>query len=65
MTHTRTPLPRRWRFAEHPDHGRVIVIRPTQDSDGNVLFVIPSTGHLGHKWQRCKPAELTYNDQEA
>lgn len=58
-------LPGRWRFAEHPDHGLVIVTRPTQDSEGNVLFVIPSTGHLGHKWRSCKPAELTYLDQGA
>ena len=55
-------LPGEWRLAEHPDHGRVIVTRPTQDSDGNVLCVIPSTGYLGHNWQGCKPAELTYID---
>ena len=57
-------LPGRWRFADHPDHGRVIVTKTTPDSDGRVYVVRPAAGPLGHACYFCTPDELTYLDQE-
>lgn len=66
MTDKTTP-PDKWRFAEHPEYGRVIVPRPTPRIDGKVLFIIPDSDPLGYDRRLCKPDVLKYldNDQEA
>lgn len=56
-------LPDGWRLADHKDHGRVIVTNPTPNSAGNVYFVLPANGIMGHDWFFCDPDELTYLDQ--
>lgn len=58
-------LPGGWRLAEHPAYGRVIVTNTTPNRDGNVHFVLPAEGALGHDWLFCDPDMLTYIDQEA
>ena len=55
-------LPEGWRFADHKDHGRVIVTNTTPDEDGHVYFVAPAPDPLGNDWHPCDPAELTYLD---
>lgn len=58
-------LPDGWRLADHKDHGRVMVTTRTPNHDGNVYFVLPICRNLmGFDWRACKPAELTYLDQE-
>ena len=58
-------LPDGWRLADHKDYGRVIVTTQTPDRDGYVYVVIPADDPMGYDWLFCKPAELTYLDQEA
>ena len=56
-------LPDGWRFAEHEDHGRVIVTNPTPDCYGTVYFAFPRADYLkGFDWKFCDPSELTYLD---
>lgn len=62
-----TAPPDKWRLADHPEYGRVIVIRPTPRIDGKVLFIIPDSDPLGYDRRLCKPDVLKYldNGQEA
>ena len=59
-------LPYGWKLADHPGYGRVVVTRPTPDTDGHVYFVAPAPGTIGNDWHLCRPDELTYldNNQE-
>ena len=57
-------LPDGWRLADHEDYGRGIVTTPTPNRNGRVYFVIPADDPMGYDWLFCKPAELTYLDQE-
>ena len=57
-------LPEGWRLADHKDHGRIIVTTENPDMDGRVAFVYRG-GYSGFGYAWCKPAELTYIDQEA
>ena len=59
-------LPGDWRFADHPDHGCVIVANPTPNRAGNVCFVMPAVDGdpRGFTWHICSPNALTYIDQE-
>lgn len=58
-------LPVGWRYADHKDHGRVIVTRPEPDVDGEATIIRPvptSIDRTRIDW--CRPDELTYLDQE-
>ena len=56
-------LPDGWRFADHEEHGRVIVTNPTPDCYGTVYFAFPRADCLnGFDWKFCDPDELTYLD---
>ena len=58
-------LPDGWRLAEHPDHGRVIVTRTEPDRDGEVPITVPvPPDDFAARFEWCRPAELTYLDQE-
>lgn len=57
-------LPDGWRFAEHPDHGRVIITNTTPNRLGNVYFVAPTADYImGYDCRSCDPDELTYLPQ--
>lgn len=56
-------LPGRWRLADHPDFGRIIVTDPTPDSHGNVYFVMPDDDDtMGYDWHFCPVSKLTFLD---
>lgn len=58
-------LPDGWRLADHEVYGRVMVTNPTPNADGSVCYVIPADDYaLGYDWHFCRPAELTYTDEE-
>lgn len=55
-------LPDGWRIADHPKYGRVVMTSTTPNIDGNVHFVLPAEGDLGHDWMFCPADDLAYLD---
>lgn len=63
MTDQNAPaLPDWGELADHPQHGPVIVIDPTPDSDGRIRVMRPIPGTPGCEWFLCEPTELTYTE---
>lgn len=57
-------MPDGWRFADHPDHGLIIVTNTTPNRLGNVYFVAPTADYImGYDCHSCDPEELTYLEQ--
>lgn len=54
-------LPDGWWLADHPEHGRVVVVRPEPDDEGEVAIIVSEPTNIDHAavtW--CDPDELTY-----
>lgn len=61
-------LPGDWRLAGHLEYGRVLVVRPEPDEDGEVAIIVSEpTGIACARRVWCDPDELTYisTDEEA
>ena len=56
-------LPGRWRLADHPVFGRVIVTDPDPDPHGYVYFVLPDDDYpMGYDWHSCPVSKMTFLD---
>lgn len=59
-------LPDGWLLADHPEYGRVVVVRPEPDEEGDVAIIVSEPTNIDHAamtW--CKPNDLTYLAQGA
>lgn len=57
-------FPGGWRLADHPEHGRVIVTKPTPDYEGYIYYMYSTDARPeGYDWDCRDAAELTFCDE--